>query len=138
MADDLSQVTFIRAFRKISTFTGKGSFKGWLCRIAYNEFLQARRKHAATEVVMERYREHLERQPRAHRWDSGDELDLDRALAQLREEERAVIVMCYSCGFSHGDAAEVIGMPLGTVKSHIARGKVKLRALLEVPEEVVA
>jgi len=137
LADDLSQSTFVQAWRKLSSYSGRGSFKGWLCRVAHTEFLQAHRKRKATQAVLERY--HAEQQqPSAECWDSGDALDLDRALAQLSEAERTLIVMCYSCGLSHSEAAESSGMPLGTVKSHIKRGKEKLRYLLTTQESEVA
>ncbi len=136
LADDLAQDAFIKAYRKIGTFTGKGSFKSWLCRIAYTEFLQAARKRKSADAAMERYKSHQDVEMRETNWDSGNALDLDRALAQLSEVERTVIVLCFSSGMSHTEAAEVTGLPLGTVKSHIMRGKAKMRALLEDKEAV--
>ena len=47
LADDLAQETFIKAYNKISAYSGAGSFKAWLCRIAYNEFLMSARKRKA-------------------------------------------------------------------------------------------
>ncbi len=136
LADDLAQEAFIKAYRKIGTFTGKGSFKSWLCKIAYTEFLQSLRKRKAAAAAMERYKAHQDMEERSAKWDSGDAMDLDRALAELSEVERTVIVLCFSSGMSHSEAAEVTGLPLGTVKSHINRGKAKMRALLETKEAV--
>ena len=137
LADDLAQEAFIKAYRKISSFSGKGSFKSWLCRIAYTEFLQAARKRKATAKVLERYQAHQAVQDQASRRDaSGDAMDLDRALAGLNEVERNLIVLCFSTGLSHAEAAAATGLPLGTVKSHINRGKAKMRALLEDQEAV--
>ena len=131
LADDLSQATFIQAHKKIGTYTGKGTFKGWLCRIANSEFLQAKRKLKAADSVLEQFRAHQDVNPQANRWDVGDVMDLDQALNQLSGQEKMAIVMCYSCGLSHAEAAEAMGYPLGTVKSHVNRGKQKLRVLLE-------
>jgi RNA polymerase sigma-70 factor (ECF subfamily) len=57
-------------------------------------------------------------------------LDLERALAALSEGERAAIVQCYYNDLSHEEAAFVLGMPVGTVKTHVLRGKQKLKAAL--------
>ena len=122
LAEDLAQDAFIRAFQKIGSFTGKGSFKSWLCSIAYNEFLE-RFKGDADESEAPR--------------DMGSVVDLDRALATLKEDERTAIVLCFSCGMSHSEAAEATGMPLGTVKSHVNRGREKLKAYFESAEAVV-
>ncbi len=138
LADDLAQEAFIKAYRKIGSFTGKGSFKSWLCRIAYTEFLQAVRKRKAAQAAMERLKAHQDNKQAEANWDTGDALDLDRALAQLSEVERTLIVLCFSTGLTHSEAAQVSGLPLGTVKSHINRGKAKLRALLEDKEAAQA
>lgn len=135
LADDLAQETFLTAWRKIESFSGKGAFKGWLCRIAYTEFLQAHRKRKATQAVMDRFREVREVEEQVvHDWDSGTALDLDRALSSLSEAERVCIVLCYSVGLTHEEVAETTNTPLGTVKSHIRRGKEKMRTLLLASE----
>jgi RNA polymerase sigma-70 factor (ECF subfamily) len=130
LAEDLAQDAFMRAFEKVATFRGEGSFKSWLCRVAYTEFLQARRKRAAVERTMERFNAARAAEGQAEGADRGDLLDLDRALAQLSEDERACVVLCYACGMSHAEAAEATGMPLGTVKSHVNRGREKMRSLM--------
>lgn len=126
-ADDLAQATFLRAWRQIGTYSG-GTFRSWLCAIAYREFLQVRRKtvartrlndavtvladHAAAPVA------------------SGVKRDLDQALATLPDEQRIAVVLCVGAGLSHSEASKVTGWPLGTVKSNITRGKQALRARL--------
>ncbi len=131
LADDLAQDAFLRAFQKIGSFRGEGGFKSWLCRIAYREFLQARRKRMAVERAMERLASAQEAdagQPAGA--DRGDAVDLDRALAELSENERTCVVLCYACGLSHAEAAETTGLPLGTVKSHVLRGRERMKALM--------
>jgi len=134
LAEDLAQDAFIRAFQKIGSFSGTGSFKSWLCKIAYNEFLMAARKRKATDKAMERFKGEVDdtEAPR----DMGSVVDLDRALATLKDDERTAVVLCYSCGMSHSEAAEATGMPLGTVKSHVNRGREKLKAFFEAAEAV--
>jgi RNA polymerase sigma-70 factor (ECF subfamily) len=57
-------------------------------------------------------------------------LDLEKALTQLHPLETAAIVHCFHGGLSHNQAAEVLGLPLGTLKSHLSRGRSKLQVLL--------
>ena len=137
LADDLAQEAFIRAYQKIGTFEGRGSFRSWLCRIAYTEFLMARRKRKAADAALEKLTAHQEiDEATTNDWDRGDAMDLDRALSHLSEPERVCIVLCYASGMSHSEAAEATGMPLGTVKSHVNRGREKMKALLGAHEVV--
>lgn len=135
-ADDIAQETFIKAWDKLESFGGQGRFAAWLMKIAYTEFLMSHRKAkgvqrlaAAVEMAMV--------EPPVHD-PSGEEsvaADLERMLAILADDERTVMVLCYAHGLSHGEASEVTGIPVGTVKSHISRGKEKIRQRF-FPEEV--
>jgi RNA polymerase sigma factor (sigma-70 family) len=126
LADDLAQETFLEAHRKVAQYRGEGSFGSWLCGIAWSRFLMERRK---------RKEEPLEAQPETASEDAGPaiiaRLDLERAMARLSAEERAALTLCYALGHSHGEAAEILCLPLGTVKSHVLRGREKLKAMLE-------
>jgi RNA polymerase sigma-70 factor (ECF subfamily) len=127
-ADDLGQETFITAWEKLSSFSGQGKFISWLMKIAYTECLMARRSQksgqrlaAALEVEL------MDSTVHDPRGEESVAADLDRLLAVLGEDERAVMILCYANGLSHGEASEVTGMPIGTIKSHINRGKEKIR-----------
>ena len=61
---------------------------------------------------------------------AAERIDLERALGCLSDGERAAIAACYYADLTHEEAAEAIGIPLGTVKTHILRAKAKLRAKL--------
>ncbi|MEO0981679.1 MAG: RNA polymerase sigma factor [Pseudomonadota bacterium] len=123
-ADDLAQAAFLSAWRGIRSYSG-GAFRSWLCAIAYRELLQARRKRPVGREV------DLEAAPdAAYETPLGARLDLDRALAALPEEQRVAIVLCVAAGMSHSEVSVATGWPLGTVKSHVARGKDKLKAAL--------
>jgi len=124
LADDLAQETFLEAFRKLAQYRGEGSFGGWLYRIAYTRFLMDRR--ARKEIPAE-----IDLEPGAAR-ESDDmaRLDLERAMASLSPGERAALTLCYALGHSNEEAADILKMPLGTVKSHILRGREKLQNLL--------
>jgi RNA polymerase sigma-70 factor (ECF subfamily) len=65
---------------------------------------------------------------------AGAKIDLEKALAQLSDAERLCVTLNHGEGLSHGEIAEVTGIPLGTVKSHVLRGTDKLRRWLS-PEE---
>ena len=124
-ADDLAQETFIRAWNRAHTFTGRGKFSSWLMKIAYNNFLQARRDDARQARFAAAAASAADAAPSAA---SGDETpDLAKMLAVLSADEQLVLVLCYAHGLSHSEVADVIDMPLGTVKSHVQRGKTKIR-----------
>ena len=67
--------------------------------------------------------------------DADHRIDLDEALKVLSPAERLCVSMCYGAGLSHGEAAEALNLPLGTVKSHVKRGLEKLRARLAPGQE---
>jgi RNA polymerase sigma-70 factor, ECF subfamily len=125
LADDLSQETFLEAFRKIAQYRGEGTFGGWLCGIAWSRFLMERRKRK--EEPLDAPDEALGSDPRPA---ADARLDLEKAMARLSEPERAALTLCYALGHSHGEAAEILNLPLGTVKSHVLRGREKLAAML--------
>lgn len=126
-ADDLAQETFLLAWRKLPQFRGEARFSTWLYRIAYSCFLQSmrNRQHAAPDTSDNA----AATQPSV----SGEvalRLDLERAMRGLSSDEQAVLLHVAQLGLSHDEAAYVLSMPLGTVKSHARRGKDKLRTLL--------
>ena len=124
-ADDLAQETFLIAYRKIGTFRAGGSFLSWLHTIAYRQFLQFRRKHARQTVMSE---------PPELSEDNREAIDAEilvpRLLERVSEDERVCLTLAYSAGMSHPEISEVTGLALGTVKSHIQRGKQKLQKWL--------
>lgn len=126
LADDLAQETFLEAWRKIAQYRAEGSFGGWLCGIAYSRFLMDRRK---------RREEPLEDAQAIGGHDPGPanlaRLDLEKAMALLSPEQRAALTLCYGFGHSHAEAAEILAVPLGTLKSHVLRGREKMQAVLE-------
>lgn len=125
LADDLAQETFLEAFRKIAQF-GKGSFFGWLCAIAYSRYLMEARKRKLESLDQDM----VDDAPEAEIASSA-KIDLERALARLRPPERAALTLCFALGFSHEEAAAAMELPLGTLKSHVNRGREKLTAMLE-------
>ncbi len=126
-ADDLAQETFLLAWRKLDQFRGEARFSTWLHRIAYSCFLQARRKRSAAADDVDGDAPDLPISPR----NAADlRLDVERAMRRLSATEQEVLLHVVQLGLSHEEAAYVLAMPLGTVKSHMNRGKARLRALL--------
>lgn len=124
-AEDLAQETFLMAWRKLAAYDARGSFRGWLCRIAYTQFLQHRRSSQASQRREDAVMAETETSIDA-RSGADARLDLDRALALLSPEQRAAIALCFGEGLSHSEAAEALGLPIGTVKSHVLRGRQKI------------
>jgi RNA polymerase sigma factor (sigma-70 family) len=128
LADDLAQETFIQAYRGLSRFRGDASFSTWLFGIAHNHWRNARRQQRAHSPLTEHGAE-KETLPSPAR--SADlRHDLTAALRQLLPEEQTALHLCYQQGLSHSEIANVLGWPLGTVKTNLARSKEKLRQLL--------
>lgn len=117
--DDIAQAAFLTAWRRRPTWRG-GSFRGWVCAIAYREFLHGRRGERSGE---------LDDMP-APSESPGERLDLQRAFAALDGNERSAVALCLGAGLSHTEAALAMEAPLGSVKSWVARGRAKLQAAL--------
>jgi RNA polymerase sigma factor (sigma-70 family) len=123
-ADDLAQDTFVAAWAGLGRFKGGSSVRSWLCAIAYRKALSHRRSSARGAARDGAFAEiNAFRSPGAG---ADDCLALADALKGLPMEQRAAVSLCLAADFSHSEAAEALGMPVGTVKSHVARGRVKL------------
>jgi RNA polymerase sigma factor (sigma-70 family) len=132
-ADDLAQDVFLLAWRKLDQFRGEAKFSTWLYRIAYSCFLQAHRKRSSSSESA--HEEELEQLPQpAHAMNL--QLDFERAMQQLSAAEQTVLLHCIQLGLSHEEAAFVLAMPLGTVKTHATRGKAKLKTWLAAWNEM--
>ena len=134
LADDLAQDCFMHAWDKLQTYSGRGSFIGWLLKVAYTTFLQSRRKSKRYAEILEQVGHATDVEGRAHATQAEEVGDLDRFLAVLTDEERAVMVMSYACGLSHREISEATTMPVGTVKSVIFRGKEKIRMSFDIKD----
>jgi RNA polymerase sigma-70 factor (ECF subfamily) len=131
LADDLAQQVFLKAWRSLPQLKSPGAFAGWLRRLAINTWLAEIR--TAPPLVPVPDPAELAEAP-TFRPMAAEQLDLNRALAQLSPEERLCVVLAYDEGMSHGEICATTSLPLGTVKSHIRRGAQRLRVLLEAYE----
>jgi RNA polymerase sigma-70 factor (ECF subfamily) len=134
LADDLAQDTFVLAWRNLKSFRQEARFSTWLYRIATNCWLAHARKRR--EELLGDRDEDLpdsdagESSTADHAAATTMKVDLERAMATLSDAERAAIVQCYHNDLSHEEAAYVLGCPVGTVKTHVLRGKQKLARTL--------
>lgn len=125
LGDDLAQLVFITAWRSLSQLRSAAAFDGWLKRIMVTTWLEElRRRKFGTGGE-------AEAESTANTADATEKrLDLDVALGRLTGDARLCVVLAYDEGLSHPEIVALTGMPLGTVKSHIARGAAQLRILL--------
>lgn len=118
--DDIAQEAMVKAWRAIGQYRGDAAFPTWLQRIALRLYLDRRR--TAPAPVPE---------PAIPPADPDQRIAIDAALAALPERERIAAVLVFAEGHSHGEAAGMMGVPLGTLKSLVARARTRLLPLLE-------
>ena len=123
LADDLAQETFLAAWSRIGRLQAGASVRAWLCGIGYRKHLSALRAGARTRRRDARYE--AERPPPVAAM-SDERLALEDAMSGLPAEQRACVALCLAADFSHSEAAEALNLPLGTVKSHVTRGRARL------------
>ena len=123
--DDLAQETLLAAWRAIGQWRGEGSFAGWLRRIGTRRFLDRQRRSGPKQFA------ELDPSMAATHTDEDRRLQVDRALAGLPPRERAAALLVFAEGHSHGEAAAILGLPLGTLKSIVARARAALIPMLE-------
>jgi len=133
-AEDLAQDTFVRAFQRLGQYGQAHSFRNWLLKIATNlalNHLQARRRER------NRYPRIAETRPDCvEAAEEGPELPSPRQwqhwLSRLDEAQRAAIVLFHFQNLSYAEVAEALDVPVNTVRTHLHRGRRRLRELMSV------
>ncbi len=127
-ADDLAQDTFLHAWRKLGSFSGEGSFEGWLLKVAHSIFLQAwrKQKNRREQALAPGDLDEVVPAP------DPTTLDLDRLLASEDIEIRSMLILVYGHGYTFSEVADVVGMPAGTVKSHVSRAKKRIQKVFHL------
>ncbi len=129
-AEELTQESFVRAWKHLSTFRGESGFSAWLTKIAVNAVVsdgRARRRRGAVERPVEDVNR-LPAPPRATGPGAG--LDLDAAIAALPDGARTVFVLHDVEGYRHGEISGVLGIASGTSKAQLHRARRLLREAL--------
>jgi RNA polymerase sigma-70 factor, ECF subfamily len=120
--DDVLQETYLLAYRGLPAFRGDSSLGTWLHRIAYTACLQRLRRAPGPETLPQEALDVVEARDR-----TDDQLalrdQLRGALAELSVERRAAVLLVLRDGYSYADAAEIMGVPVGTVASRVAAAR---------------
>lgn len=129
-ADDLVHDCLVLAIGKMHTRRDDSDMRAWLFTILHNVFISQRRRHAIrpdTVVLDEAHADAASQ--RASQEDRLLWRDLLRGLERLPEEQRSVVLLVSVEDLSYAETAAVLGVPIGTVMSRLARGREKLRQL---------
>ncbi|MFG1913838.1 sigma-70 family RNA polymerase sigma factor [Micromonospora sp. NPDC048898] len=123
-ADDLTQETYLRAFRALPAFEGRSSARTWLLGIARRacaDHLRTviRRRRLDERLAANAYTDHPHPDP-AGQFGAAD------LVRRLSAERRAAFVLTQLLGLSYAEAAEVVGVPVGTIRSRVARARNEL------------
>lgn len=122
-ADDVAQDAFVAAWSSLRTLKDPAGVRSWLCGIAWRKAqdrIRGARRGAARDQGW------LETIDVPAGVSAEEKLALQAAMAELPTDVRACVALCLGDGWSHGEASDALGLPLGTVKSHVARGRARL------------
>lgn len=128
LADDLAQEVFLRAYRGLVGFEGRSRFSTWIYRIAYNVFLNHRSRSKDLAALPQGFESNAaapDNELSPTRFDMRS--DLAAAITELPERYRVVVTLYYLEDVSYPEIAEILDLPLGTIKTHLHRAKKLLR-----------
>jgi RNA polymerase sigma-70 factor (ECF subfamily) len=133
-AEDAAQEAFIRAYRGLPEFRGESDFSWWLYRIITNVSLEAARRGPVPGVP---YRDDLQAPDEGLRAEEETDaaLTVARAIGALPPEQRAVLTLRELDGFDYQEIAEILSIPIGTVRSRLYAARKAFRRALEEGEE---
>ena len=133
-ADDLVQDTIMKAWAKQDSYQPGTNMRAWLVTILRNEFYsQIRKSGREVQDTDGVYTSRLSVPPEQH--GSVDLQDFRAALAKLPDDQREAILLIGASGFAYEEAAEIIGCPIGTVRSRLSRARARLMELMNRPAE---
>jgi RNA polymerase sigma-70 factor (ECF subfamily) len=150
LAEDLSQDVFVRTFNNLDRYDRSYRFSSWLFKIAYNLTVDHLRKrelptisvHGAPDAVTSERQEATSLNLESDEEAPDDRLvakelagELEQAIAGLREDYRTAILLRHVEGRPYEEISEIMGIPLGTVKTYIFRARRELREALSGPDE---
>jgi RNA polymerase sigma-70 factor, ECF subfamily len=131
-ADDLVQDTLSRALIKEQLWQPGSDLRAWLFTIMHNENVNNVRRYARESATLDREQVATMLPATTDPSASRKMAELDRALAELPLEQRQVILLVGLEGMCYEEAAEILGVPVGTVRSRLSRGRSGLRELIDM------
>ena len=132
--EDLRQEILLNAWKGSKSFRGEAKFSTWLYRIAFNIVADKFRRKSVDYCDLESIEDLADNCK--HLYQSDLRTDITKAMSSISDAQKVAIRLCLEEGYTHADAATEMNMPLGTVKSHVARGKANLQELLAHWSEV--
>lgn len=136
-ADDLVQDCLERAIRKRHLWSRRGSMRSWLYRILYNVFLNQSVERGRRRIMVPLDDEAVPLASPATQEDKVICTDIAQALQRLPKEQRAAIALIAVEGLSYDEAASILDIPIGTLRSRLSRGRDHLRSVFAVRKESV-
>lgn len=118
-ANDVAQEVFLNGYRRLDQLKEHSKFRSWIFAIAHSQFLQWHRSH-------ETFDPEPDGEMMAADGDSFAGTQIRQMFKQLRPEECSALTLCLAHDFSHQEAAQMLSLPVGTVKSLILRARNKL------------
>jgi len=137
-ADDLVQDTLVRAIAKQHLWQPGTNLRSWLFTLMHNQHVNDVRRSVARGGISHAVDELHDNRASASDAEASLQLrDLERALGKLLIEQREIILLVALEGMSYADVAEVVGIPVGTVRSRLSRGRMALRQLMDTGEKTL-
>lgn len=127
IAEEAVQETFLRAWRYRDSFDRRGSFEGWLLRICRNCLIDLANRQPLTEELPEQFELAAP---------ADERHEIHALLETLPLPQREAIVLCGLLGYDYEGAAQLLGIPTGTVRSRLHRGRAALAELLQQSDGV--
>jgi RNA polymerase sigma-70 factor (ECF subfamily) len=124
-ADDAVQETFARAWKYLESYAGDGSFEGWLLRICRNCIIDMANRPLTTSLAVD---EHDLLEP------PDCSIELHLLVDRLTLAQREAVVLCGVLGYDYQGAADLLGVPIGTIRSRLSRARDALYAMLSDDE----
>ncbi|MFZ5668526.1 MAG: RNA polymerase sigma factor [Pseudomonadota bacterium] len=128
-ADDIAQDALVTAWTSLDRLRDPDGFRSWLYGIAWRR-AQALARSGARAARRDRDWLDATELDRGTALAAEDRLALEAAMAALAPDQRAAVALCLAEGWTHAEAAAALDLPLGTIKSHVARGRDRLLAAL--------
>lgn len=145
-AEDVAQESFVNAFRALESFKGQSKLSSWLYRITVNRALAyLKRRRSTLPLDTDADDPHATRRLAAPGEDCPDQILIEKefrlrvrqAIAKLPPHYRAVVTLYHLQDRSYKEVAEILGLPMGTVKTHLHRARAMLRRALSDDDSVV-